>query len=942
MSLKRFRIAFSFAGEKREFVKEVAEVLAGRFGEAAILYDKYHEAEFARNDLSIYLPKLYNKEADLVVVVVCPQYDVKDWTGLEWLAIHDLLKQRRREEVLLSRFERAEVDGLFSGAGFIELDDRTPEEFAKLILERLALNEGLAKNHYTKAEAGGSPAPVLRSAPIPSNLPGGYIGQLFLGREEFLKELRESLMKQTHATAITQQRAATGIEGLGGLGKTHAAVEYAHRHRADYSALLFVGGDSPQRLNAGLANLCEVLGLNAKGDLPPDEALRVSTALHWLGTHRDWLLIVDNVDDEASAQALTGYFDQMTRGHVLITSRLKSFSGQVDPLDLAELREADAAELLLRLTEKRRRKAGDDAAQAGTLAGLLEGLPLALQQAAGYINEQRLTLAQYHATYQAEAATLLEWFDGLRIPYERSDKLAPKPVLITWKASFERLDEEAKFWLLVFSHFAPESIPEFLLEDGPEADDVEKKIHRNAFKALAEAEKISLLTRYDEPPRFKLHRLVQEVTRLSASEEERGKAIEAGIGLIHACDPGNPLDVRSWNQWTPLQPHALALCQHARDEPPPQRLTWLLGQLDCLFDAKGLHAEAEKHSRRALKIEESSFGKEHPTVAARLNNLAALLQATNRLAEAEPLMRRALQIDEASIGKEHPDVARDLNNLASLLKATNRLAEAEPLMRRALQIDEASFGSEHPNVAIDLNNLAQLLQATNRLVEAEPLMRRGLKIEETSKGLNHPHVAIQLNNLAQLLQATNRLVEAEILLIRVVKILEHKGGEPLANYSAALNNLASLLYATNRLKEAEPLMRRALQIDEASLGPEHPKVAIDLNNLAQLLQDTNRLAEAEPLMRRALQIDEASFGPEHPNVAIRLNNLAQLLKATNRLAEAEPLMRRAFGIFVRSLGVEHPNSQRVGGNYIDLLRKMGVAEEEMGERVRSVLAAEAE
>mgnify|MGYP000013366340 CR=1 FL=1 len=87
-------------------------------------------------------------------------------------------------------------------------------------------------------------------------------------------------------------------------------------------------------------------------------------------------------------------------------------------------------------------------------------------------------------------------------------------------------------------------------------------------------------------------------------------------------------------------------------------------------------------------------------------------------------MRRALAIDETSFGQDHPEVATDLNNLAQLLQATNRLAEAEPLMHRALQIDEAAYGKDHPNVARDLNNLALLLKATNRLAEAEPLMRR--------------------------------------------------------------------------------------------------------------------------------------------------------------------------------------------------------------------------
>ncbi|MCH8852647.1 MAG: tetratricopeptide repeat protein, partial [Planctomycetes bacterium] len=164
---------------------------------------------------------------------------------------------------------------------------------------------------------------------------------------------------------------------------------------------------------------------------------------------------------------------------------------------------------------------------------------------------------------------------------------------------------------------------------------------------------------------------------------------------------------------------------------------------------------AEPLMRRALAIDEQSYGAEHPNVAIRLNNLAQLLQATNRLAEAEPLMRRALAIDEQSYGAEHPRVAT-LNNLAQLLQATNRLEEAEPLMRRALAIDEQSYGAEHPKVARDLNNLAQLLQATNRLAEAEPLMRRHVEIfhkfgEQT--GHEHPHMQAAIANYHRLLKA---------------------------------------------------------------------------------------------------------------------------------------------------------------------------------------------
>jgi tetratricopeptide (TPR) repeat protein len=126
-------------------------------------------------------------------------------------------------------------------------------------------------------------------------------------------------------------------------------------------------------------------------------------------------------------------------------------------------------------------------------------------------------------------------------------------------------------------------------------------------------------------------------------------------------------------------------------------------------------------------------------------------------------MRRALSIDEASYGPNHPKVATRLNNLAALLKATNRLAEAEPLMRRALALNEASYGNDHPEVATALNNLAQLLKASNRLAEAEPLMRRmtEILIAFSQQGFQHPNLEVGLANYLSLLQVLG-LTESEI------------------------------------------------------------------------------------------------------------------------------------------------------------------------------------
>src|SRR6185295_5653031 len=144
---KRFRVALSFPGEERAFVSQVADSLAARIGRECILYDAYYAAEFARPDFDTYLQGLYHKESDLIAVFLCEKYDEKDWWRFEWRAVRDLIKKRNAQAVMPFRFDMTEIPGLFSGDGYIWVPDRSPQQIADLILERLARNdrEGLAK-----------------------------------------------------------------------------------------------------------------------------------------------------------------------------------------------------------------------------------------------------------------------------------------------------------------------------------------------------------------------------------------------------------------------------------------------------------------------------------------------------------------------------------------------------------------------------------------------------------------------------------------------------------------------------------------------------------------------------------------------------------------------------------------------------------------------------
>jgi tetratricopeptide (TPR) repeat protein len=727
----------------------------------------------------------------------------------------------------------------------------------------------------------------------PRNLPFASLGGLFAGRDEDLAEL--------HTALLGAKGAPVALCGLGGLGKTRLAIEYAWSREAVYSALLFVSASDGAALNAGLAGLTafEILDLPEKE--ARDDATKITAVLRWLESNPTWLMILDNVDDSSAVAQVAKLMPRLKGGHVVVTARASNFPAGVRKLQVSTLDENAAAQFLLDRTDADRSKSKDDTALARTLARELGGLALGLEQAGAHIATDRIGFGRYLKLWSEGREKALAWADATVTGSDRT-------LAMTWTTSVARLSPESRRLLDRLAFLAPDPVPDSLLDVAVPGE----AAGHDAYEARSGLYAYSLITRATQeggtPPGFVVHRLVQDFAHRAMTEERRIQVLREALGWVDAAFAGNVDDVRNWPTLDPLAPHVHAVARAADEAGIAEPTARLFNQLGVLFNAKADYAEAEQLTRRALAITERSYGPDHPLVAICLNNLATPFRAANRLAEAEPMIRRALEIDEKSVGPDHPNVAIRLNNLAQLLQATNRLTEAEPLMLRALAIDEQSYGPDHPNVAIRLNNLAQLLQTTNRPTEAEPLIRRALAIDEKSLGPDHPNVAFGLNNLAQLLQATNRLTEAEPLMRRALAIDEQSYGPDHPNVAVRLNNLAQLLQTTNRPTEAEPLIRRALAIDEKSLGHDHPNVAFGLNNLAALLYRTNRRDQAEPLMRRALAIDEKSDGPDDQNVAIRLNNLATLLQSTSRLAEAEPLMRRALAIFEASLGPDHPNT----------------------------------
>ncbi|MEL6896009.1 MAG: tetratricopeptide repeat protein [Planctomycetota bacterium] len=582
----------------------------------------------------------------------------------------------------------------------------------------------------------------------PNNLPYASIGTLFKGRDEFLQQLRSSLRDcgDHRATAITGR----AVHGLGGVGKTRLAVEYAWQHADEYSAVLCVTADSPENLNRNLAELTGPLVLDLDEHSATEEEARVAAALRWLQSHPGWFLILDNVDTEEAVVAVEDLLAKLRGGQVLITSRLARFSDVVEALELDVLSPDAGAKFLLDKTQPRgrrgRRKTDTDEADALTLAKELDGLALAMEQAGAYIVQLRRTFDEYLTLWRSHEENVQEWLNTT-IKYAGPTGAALRSVAVTWQATIDQLGARERELLDLLAWFAPEPVPLSIFASLNDSGQRDKEPFETAISNLAD---FSMLTWDVETNTVKVHRVVQEILRTRQSDAKGTLTIALAL-LNDAIPDEHAGDVRTWPAWEPIRPHVGFAAMEGKRVDIPVPTSRMMGELGTMLWAKALHREAETLERDALAIDEQHFGPESTEVALRLNNLAQTLRATNRLSEAEPLMRRALAIDEQSYGPEHLNVARHLNNLAQLLKATNRLLEAEPLMRRALAIDEQSYGPEHPDVAIDLNNLALLLKATNRLSEAEPLMGNSLQIFATSLGREHPNTQTVLANYQSLL-----------------------------------------------------------------------------------------------------------------------------------------------------------------------------------------------
>jgi tetratricopeptide (TPR) repeat protein len=717
----------------------------------------------------------------------------------------------------------------------------------------------------------------------------------FTGREAVLQEMRNAL--------LTKKLAA--LSGLGGIGKTQTAIEFAYRYRHEYQQILWVRAASHLELVSGFVEVARLLNLPVSQE--KDESLVVKAVKQWLATHNGWLLILDNADE---IPMLREYLPEAHQGYVLLTTRAQA-TGIYQRIEIKKLQPEDGALLLLRRAKLIAENAGLDAVTeeerslAKTISREMDGLPLALDQAAAFIEETPSNLAEYLQFYREEGARLLA---------ERGELAIDHPsVSITFSLAFEKVlqrNPTAADLIRVCAFLAPDAIPEEIFTAG--AAELGENLSSLAnkpldfVKVIAEAGRFSLIYRNPINKTFDIHRLVQSVLKAEMDEDNCRLWAERTVCAVTEVFPN--AEYVNWLVCERLLPHArVAINWISLYQFELETAALLLARTGYYLIERGQYAEAEPLLKTALSLRQRLLGEDHPSVATSYNNLAELYYYQGRYAEAEPLYQTALSLRQRLLGEDHPSVATSYNNLAGLYYYQGRYAEAEPLYQTALSLRQRLLGEDHPDVASSYNNLAGLYESQGRYAEAEPLYQTALSLRQRLLGEDHPDVATSYNNLAGLYYYQGRYAEAEPLYQTALSLRQRLLGEDHPDVATSYNNLAGLYYYQGRYAEAEPLYQTALSLRQRLLGEDHPDVASSYNNLAGLYESQGRYAEAEPLYQTALSLRQRLLGEDHPDVASSYNDLAVLYRSQGRYAEAEPLYQTALSLRQRLLGEDHPD-----------------------------------
>ncbi|MEH2181022.1 tetratricopeptide repeat protein [Nostoc sp.] len=770
-----------------------------------------------------------------------------------------------------------------------------------------------------------------------------------------------------------QRKDYVAIAGMGGVGKTELATQYARRYQQDYGGIAWFN-DRETNL---AAEVLEFFRLQFGLEIPQELggrllSLQQQVAWYWSKYPDSNLPILIVFDDVTDLDNLREVVPKDNRFRVLITTRLRRLDPnfiQEIPLDILSPQKepGKALELLKQLLGETDKRVENQSQAATNICECLEYLPLGIELVGGYLlRDPDISLDIMFGRLQERKLAEAALQDRKTL---NSTQLGVKAVFaLTWS----ELDPLAQQLGIFLSLFSPIQILwDLVIWVATEGQKAEEQGSRGAEEKNSPQTEVGDLDTFqgeeNSPP---CSPLPAPLPLLTWSEDELNAAKKqlygcnllqlveqkAGYYKIHALvrwflqgqltisgeiksvlettfatamitvaqiipDSATSKQIESIRDVVPhledLGKRIIAEIEQAKEAQiislasvPSDEAIGIFVGIGRFYEGQGLYQLAEPWREECVNVCQSLFAGDHSDVATSLNNLASLYNSQGRYSDAEPLYTDALAMIKRLFAGDHPDVATSLNNLASLYNSQGRYSDAEPLFSDALAMRKRLFAGDHPNVATSLNNLAGLYDSQGRYSDAEPLYSEALAMRKRLFAGDHPNVATSLNNLAYFYYSQGQYSDAEPLYSEALAMTKRLFAGDHPDVARSLNNLASLYDSQGRYSDAEPLYIEVLAMTKRLFAGDHPNVATSLNNLAYFYYSQGRYSDAEPLYSEALAMRKRLFAGDHPNVATSLNNLAYFYYSQGQYSDAEPLYSEALAMTKRLFAGDHPDVAR--------------------------------
>ncbi|KAL8747908.1 MAG: hypothetical protein Q9190_000294 [Brigantiaea leucoxantha] len=519
-----------------------------------------------------------------------------------------------------------------------------------------------------------------------------------------LQELEERLM-------IRKDCQKLALVGLGGVGKTQVALELAYIVRKRWSAYSIfwvpaVSSESFEQAYRTIASRCSIT-LNPTEEDPKESVRRYLSS----ETAGKWLLVVDNADDEEvlfgtpdDSGGVADFLPESEDGLILFTTRYRQNAVALASKEVVDLQHMTGkeAESFLRISLTQGDLLQDRAATAELLTELAH-LPLAIAQAAAYLNARPMSLQEYLSLLKNAEEDTISFLSREFRDETRYKGVGPvkNAVATTWLISFNhirRSDPVAADLLSFMSCIEPKAIPRRML---PNVKPTEQMVH-----ALGTLDAYAFVIRQEDSERYDMHRLVHLATKVwlrkQRAIEDLYKETVAHLAQIFPSD-----DYSNQFIWREYFPHAFRLLGNTQGIDVEARYELCMWVGRCL-QVDGRITEAVSWLWECCLWRQDHFPEDHPSRLASQHALAEAYRANGQVKEAVELLEQVVAIEKEVLKKDHPSRLASQHALALAYQANGQVKEAVELLEQVVAIEEEVLEEDHPNRLISQDAVLSL------------------------------------------------------------------------------------------------------------------------------------------------------------------------------------------------------------------------------------------